>query len=153
MAVLEFLPRAISIHPGDKVVWRMAESNEPHTVTFPTDIGTDQLPLCEAANGAPDTEAFPVVFPPTGPQDFGCASGTGPVEFEFGGGNGVSTVASPATVSDSGFMGSHGLADSYGLPAGAVLPQWSVSFAAATPGTYTYVCQVHEGMEGTITVH
>jgi plastocyanin len=153
VAVLEFLPRDISIKTGDQVVFRMVESNEPHTVTFPTDLGTDQIPLCEAANGAPDTGAFPVVLPPAGPQDFGCAPNTGPVEFEFGGGNGVSSVTSPATVADSGFMGSRQLARSFGLPSSAVLTHWKVDFSAAAPGTYTYVCQIHDGMEGTITVH
>jgi plastocyanin len=152
VAVLEFLPRNISIKSGDKVVWRMRESNEPHTVTFPTDLGTDQVPLCETANGT-DAGAHPVVYPPAGPQDFGCAPGTGPVEFEFGGGNGISTVTSPATVSDSGLLGSRRLAHAFGLPATGVLTKWSVSFASATPGTYTYVCQIHEGMAGTITVH
>ena len=153
VAVLEFLPRDISIKTGDQVVFRMTESNEPHTVTFPKDLGTDQIPLCEAANGASDTGAFPVVLPPAGPQDFGCAPNTGPVEFEFDGGNGVSSVTSPATVSDSGFMGSRQLARSFGLPSSAVLTHWKVDFSAAAPGTYTYVCQIHDGMEGTITVH
>jgi plastocyanin len=153
VAVLEFLPQNISIKSGDRVVWKMRESNEPHTVTFPNDIGTDQIPLCETAGGAPDAGAVPVKFPPAGPQDFGCpAPGTGPVEFEFGGGNGVSTVSSPATVSDSGLMGSRRLARSYGLPQDAVLNSWAVKFTAATPGTYTYVCQIHEGMAGTVKV-
>lgn len=153
VAVLEFLPRNIDIKPGDTVVWRMVESNEPHTVTFPTDLETDQLALCEAADGAPDTPAFPIVIPPGGPQDFGCAPGTGPVEFEFGGGNGVNAVTATDTIADSGLMGSRRLAHSFGLPRSAVLTKWNVSFAGATPGTYTYVCQIHDGMEGTVTVH
>jgi len=153
VAVLEFLPRNISIKSGDHVVYKMKVSNEPHTVTFPTDLGTDQVPLCNAAGGAPDSPAIPTVIPPAGPQDFGCAPGTGPVEFEFGGGNGVSTVSSPTTVSDSGLMGSRRLADSYGLPQNAVVNKWVVNFTAATPGTYTYVCQIHDGMVGTVTVH
>ncbi len=151
VAVLEFLPQNITIKPGDTVRWRMRESNEPHTVTFPTDLQTDQIPTCESPGGAPDGPAFPVVIPPTGPQDFGCPGGT-PAEFEFGGGNGVSSVSSPTTVSDSGLMGTRRLARAYGLPASAVLPSWTVTFDAATPGTYTYVCQIHDGMEGTVTV-
>ncbi len=151
VAVLEFLPRDLSIKAGDRVVWRPRESNEPHTVTFPTDLGTDQIPLCESPGG--DVGAFPVNFPPAGPQDFGCPTGAGPVEFEFDGGNGVSNVTSPATVSDSGLLGTRRLARSYGLPSSAVLSQWAVTFTSATPGTYTYVCQVHDGMTATITVH
>lgn len=151
VAVLEFLPRNLSVKSGDRVVWRPMESNEPHTVTFPTDLGTDQVPLCEAAVG--DVGAVPIVFPPTGPQDFGCSPGSGPLEVEFGGGNGVGSVTSPASVSDSGIVGSWRLANAYGLPSTAMLPQWSVSFADAATGTYTYVCQIHDGMEATITVH
>ncbi len=152
VAVLEFLPRDITIKPGDKVLWRMRESNEPHTVTFPTDQDTDMLPLCETPGGAPDDPAFPTVIPPSGPQDFACPGGA-PVEVEFGGGNGVSSVASPTTVADSGLMGTRRLAHAFGLPSSAVLTSWTVSFTGATPGTYTYVCQIHDGMEGTIIVH
>jgi plastocyanin len=151
VAVLEFLPRNIDVKSGDRVVWRPMESNEPHTVTFPTDLGTDQVPLCESPGG--DVGALPVNFPPAGPQDFGCPPGAGPVEFEFGGGNGVSHVTSPATVSDSGLIGTWRLANAYGLPPTAILGHWTVSFANASSGTYTYVCQVHEGMAATITVH
>jgi plastocyanin len=153
VAVLEFLPRDVSIKSGDKVMFRMVESNEPHTVTFPHDLETDQLALCEVPGGAPDAQAFPVVFPPGGPQDFGCPPGTGPVEFEFGGGNGVNAVTSPDSVADSGLMGSRRLARSFGLPDSAVLTSYDVSFAGAAAGTYTYVCQIHDGMEATITVH
>jgi plastocyanin len=151
VAVLEFLPRNLAIKSGDHVMWRPMSSNEPHTVTFPTDLGTDQVPLCEA--GAADVGAFPVNFPPAGPQDFGCPPGTGPVEFEFGGGNGVSHVTSPASVSDSGLVGTRRLSNAYGLPPTAVQGSWTVSFAGAATGTYTYVCQVHEGMGATVTVH
>ena len=65
VAVLEFLPRNINIKKGDTVVWRPLDRNEPHTVTFPTDIGTDTLILCEGPNG--DTPATPTKNPPTGP--------------------------------------------------------------------------------------
>ena len=34
-----------------------------------------------------------------------------------------------------------------------VLQSWAVRFANAKPGTYHYVCQIHQGMEGTIVVH
>jgi plastocyanin len=35
----------------------------------------------------------------------------------------------------------------------AALRTWTASFDGATPGTYSYVCQIHDGMDGTITVH
>jgi plastocyanin len=152
VAVLEFLPQNIKIHAGDKVVWRVMEANEPHTVTFPGELNTDQVPLCETAGGAPDGPATPNHIPPQGPTDFTCP-GPGQLEVEFGGGNGVSAVTSPSTVSDSGLMGSRRLAKSYGLPTSGVLTKWTVSFAGAANGTYTYICQIHSGMEGTIVVH
>jgi plastocyanin len=39
------------------------------------------------------------------------------------------------------------------LPTGSFFSRWSVSFVGATKGTYTYICQIHAGMVGTITVH
>lgn len=142
VALLEFFPRNIDIQPGDRVVFRPRSPNEPHTVTFPTDFGTEFQPMCEA--GAVDT--------PFGPPGFNCNGGP-PDEVELDGGNGVSTLTTPATVSDSGIIGPRRLASSIGLPQTAILPTWTVSFAGATAGTYTYVCQIHDGMEATITVH
>ncbi len=153
VAILEFLPQNVTIKPGDTVRWRMRESNEPHTVTFPADLHTDQIPLCESPGGAPDGAAVPTVIPPTGPQDFACPGNTPVSEIEFDGGNGVSSVSSPNTVSDSGTLATSRLGHDFGLPASAVLSTWTVSFDAATPGTYTYVCQIHDGMHGTITIH
>jgi plastocyanin len=75
------------------------------------------------------------------------------VEIEFGGGNGVSTVTSPSTISDSGIVTTSAFRRAVGLPRSAVLKSWSVSFTGATPGTYTYLCQIHAGMAATITVH
>ncbi len=142
VALLEFLPRNVDIRPGDSVFFRPKSPNEPHTVTFPTDFGTEFQPMCEAGS----------VDIPFGPPAFNCNGGP-PDEVELDGGNGVSLVTSPATVSDSGIIGPRRLASSIGLPQTAVLPTWTVSFAGATPGTYTYVCQIHDGMDATVTVH
>ena len=149
VAVNEMLPRSVNIHRGDKVTWVSRAVNEPHTVTFPTDINTDMLPLCE--NGATDTPATPTVIPPTGPQDFTC--GGPPVEFEFGGGNGVSHVTSRSTVSDSGLIASAKELAEFSIPSSAASARWTVSFAGASRTRYQYVCQIHEGMVGTIVVH
>ena len=107
------------------------------------------VPLCEA--GLVDIGAFPTVTPPTGPQDFSC--GGPPVEFENGAGNGVRHVTSPSTVADSGVIASDSTTDSLGLPDSAFHTSWSASFRGAVQGTYTYICQIHFGMAGTITVH
>ncbi len=144
--ILEMLPEKLTIRPGDSVTWTPRGLNEVHTVTFPTDLHSDQVPLCE--NGASDTPATPTVVPPTGPGDFKCAAG--PVEIEAGGGNGVSTITKPATVSDSGVVS--GTTTDFGVPTSAFLPAWTAHFSGAVAGTYTYLCQIHEGMVGTIVV-
>jgi plastocyanin len=140
VALLEFLPKSIDVHSGDKVFFKPRSPNEPHTVTFPGDLGTEFVPLCEA--GTTDV--------PIGPT--GCNFGP-PDELELDGGNGVSQVTTPTTVSDSGIIGPPKLASDIAIPASAILNTWTVSFAGATPGTYTYVCQIHDGMDASITVN
>jgi plastocyanin len=147
--VLEMLPADVAIKPGDSVTWKALGSDEVHTVTFPGDLDTDLLPLCE--DGSVDTPGVPAHSPPQSPFDFGC--GSGPLdEVEFGGGNGVAAVTSPKTVSDSGTIATEGIAAQWGVPDTTMLPGWTVSFAGASAGTYGYVCQIHDGMKGTITV-
>jgi plastocyanin len=104
--------------------------------------------LCE--NGSSDT--------PFGPPDFSCPDhpGQGPDEVEFDGGNGVSHVTNAgldATVSDSGTIGSPREARSFGIRQSDILNTWTISLAGAEPGIYTYVCQIHDGMDATITVN
>lgn len=132
-AILEMLPRNVHIRKGDAVRWISPAVNEPHTVTFPQDLGTNFVPACEA--GAADGPCF-------GPPD----------EIEGAPGNGVSHVTSPSTVSDSGFLSSTAEAAAFGLPQSATLKSWTVSFAGAVAGTYHYVCQIHDGMAGAVTV-
>jgi len=151
VTVLDMLPRKITIKKGDTVVWRPRAVNEPHTVTFPKALHTDAVPLCEGSGGK-DTPAIPTVVPPTSPFDFGC-SGHPADEIEFGGGNGVKTITSPRTVSDSGLVAYWTEAAGFDMPATTTLSSWSVKFTGAAAGTYHYVCQIHDGMEGTIVVH
>ena len=75
---------AIKVKPGDKVVFTPKSPNEPHTVTFPGDLGTEMIAYCEAGS----------VDIPFGPPAFNCNGGP-PDEIEFGGGNGVSLVTAP----------------------------------------------------------
>jgi plastocyanin len=148
--VLEMLPENVDIKSGDTVTWHSIGINEPHTVTFPKDLFTDQVPLCES--GTVDVPAVPTVNPPTGPQDFACGSGPAD-EIEIAPGNGVSTVTSPTTVSDSGLLTAPGGAEAFGLPASASLTSWTVKFTGAVAGTYTYICQIHgPAMHGTLTI-
>lgn len=142
VALLEFFPRNLNAKPGDKVVFTPKSPNEPHTVTFPGDLGTEFVPFCE--NGTTDVLGLT-----------GCNSGP-PDELELDGGNGVWHVTQPGpggTVSDSGIIGSPRLAKAFGAAKTDILNKWTISLAGAAPGTYTYVCQIHDGMEATITVH
>jgi plastocyanin len=150
VAVLDMLPRKITIKPGDSVVWRPRDRGEPHTVTFPKDLHGADVPLCEGPGGK-DTPAIPTVNPPMSPFDFGC-NGRPADEFEFSGGNGVTTITSPNTVSDSGMVAYWTEAAGFDLPSQAFLSSWRVTFAGAKAGTYHYVCMIHEGMYGTIVV-
>lgn len=148
--VLEMLPQNVTIKSGDTVTWSSHGVQEPHTVTFPTELHTDFVPLCES--GAVDTPAVPAVNPPQSPLDFKC--GTGPAdEIEIAPGNGVSTITAPSTVSDSGLIAGVGAAAANGLPASAALTSWTVHFTGAVAGKYTYICQIHgPQMHGTVTV-
>jgi plastocyanin len=150
VAVLDMLPRKITIKKGDTVAWKPRDKNEPHTVTFPKDLNTDVLPLCEGSGGK-DTPAIPTVNPPMSPFDFGC-SGRPADEFEFGGGNGVKTITSPKTASDSGLVASSSVTAGFNMPVTVALTSWAVKFTGAAAGTYHYVCQIHDGMEGDIVV-
>jgi plastocyanin len=141
VALLEFFPKNLDVKPGDKVEFTPRSPNEPHTVTFPVDMGTEFNAFCEVGS----------VDVPFGPPDFNCNGGP-PDEIELDGGNGVWQVTSPSTVSDSGMIGPRRLTSAVGAARTDVLNKWTVSFAGAAPGTYTYVCQVHDGMEATITV-
>ena len=148
VALLEFFPTNLDAKPGDKFIFTPRSHNEPNTVTFPMDLDTDMINLCE--DGSSDT--------PFGPPDFSCPDnpGQGPDEVEFGGGNGVSDVTQPGldgTVSDSGTIASPKEARSFGIRQSDLLTSWTISLAGAAPGTYTYVCQIHDGMDATITVN
>ena len=132
--ILEMIPAKVTAGPNDHVLYRISGRNEPHTVTFPKNLGTFQVPLCEGPNGTD--------VPCQGPPD----------EVEFGGGNGVSTLTTPTTVSDSGLLLPAVTAQAYGVRSTGALSSWQVNFSNAASGTYTYVCQIHDGMNGMIVV-
>ncbi len=148
VALLEFFPRVLDAKPGDTVVFKPKSPNEPHTVTFPGDFGTEMVNLCETPSG--DV--------PFGPPGFSCADhpGQGPDEVEWDGGNGVSNLTVPGaagTISDSGIVAARRWTRDIGASSTDALTTWTVSLAGAAPGTYTYVCQIHDGMEASIVVH
>jgi plastocyanin len=147
--ILEMLPFNLHIRRGDSVRWLSRTPNEPHTVTFPHELFSDIVALCE---GTPDTPAIPLHNPPASPADFTCGGRPFPDEVELGGGNGVNTVTSPSTVSDSGIVSSAAFLEAFGVPTTASLRTWTVHFTGARAGVYTYLCQIHPGMEGKVTV-
>ncbi len=150
VAILEMLPANLHVRPGDKVVWKVPGPNEPHTVTFPGDLGNEFQPMCENAGGT-DSPATPNHIPPQGPADFNCNGG--PLdEIELDGGNGVHKVTSTGAVADSGVLFAAWTAMADGVPPSAQRSTYGIRFTGA-PGTYHYVCQIHQGMEGDITVH
>ena len=154
VVILEMLPRKVTIAKGDHVRWISRATNEPHTVTFPTELHSDMVAMCE--NGATDTPATPTKFPPTGPTDFTCKPGPNPPppdEIEFGGGNGVTHITSTATVADSGIIASSKELAGFSLPATAASSTVGRELRRGGTGTYHYLCQIHQGMEGTIIVH
>ncbi len=65
VALLEYFPRNLDAKPGDKVVFTPKSPNEPHTVTFPGDLGTEMIAYCEAGS----------VDVPFGPPAFNCNGG------------------------------------------------------------------------------
>lgn len=152
VSIQEFLPKNVNATTGDEVVWKPLDVNEPHTVTFPGELFSDIVPYC-----AGDTPATPGHMPPQGPTDFTCPGGAPLYELEFGGGNGVRDITSGTTVSDSGIIGRQPtLTVAFGIPRTALLGSWSVkidpSSGTSLPATFTYVCQIHEGMMATVTV-
>ena len=149
--LLEFLPWSLHVRKGDRVMWAPKAINEPHTVTFPTDLHTDMVPMCEGSGGT-DTPATPTKNPPTGPQDFACGSGPAD-EIEFVPGGGSRTLLSGKTVSDSGLIAMPSEVAAFGLPTTAARYSWSVRISPkASSGRYHYVCQIHAGMAAVLTV-
>jgi hypothetical protein len=76
-----------------------------------------------------------------------------PNEIELDGGNGVATLASPKTVSDSGIISGAGFGPSYGAASSVVLHTWTLTvLPTAKRGVYHFECQIHFGMIGTVIV-
>jgi len=116
--VMEFLPRNVTVKPGDTVVWG---TNYFHTVSFvPSPPAPEWVEAVMGPNGTPMLAIRPNVFLPVKP------AGT----------------YDPTQYFNSGIIGPF-------TPAGET---WALTFDQ--PGTYEYVCLVHDdmGMKGTITV-
>jgi plastocyanin len=131
-----FFPSSLSVKVGTPVTFTMEKdtASEPHTITFGPEAVTKTLEFEQVippAGGAglPEIRANPVLIYPSSPP------GPAPVSYDLTNhGNGLENVAlldnDPSTPQ--------------------IANKTQVSFK--TPGAYHYVCVIHEGMAGTITV-
>ena len=124
-SINEFFPSEVRVRAGDTVNWRMNADGDPHTVTFTDvpDVVTDIVPAVD--EDSIDLMFSPdLLFPTRGPG--------APIE----------------TYSGEGYFNS-------GIFFGAIrdvprLDTYSLTFD--TPGTYDYVCGIHEFMTGKVVV-
>lgn len=124
IAINEFIPRKLSVKPGDSVVWTPGF----HTVTFPAGSHVPPFSLeCEAPGKDLPFRGTLATCP-------GAELGPNPKGFFPSG--------KPGAAYTGGFYNSGNL----------VIPQphtWSASFPKA--GTYTYECLIHPGMVASVT--
>ncbi|HLI55514.1 MAG TPA: hypothetical protein VKY26_00650, partial [Actinomycetota bacterium] len=144
--LLEMLPSALTIKPGDTVTWTSSSSFEPHTITFPHSPG---LVVGSQYDFAPQFCAGPTgPTPANGPPPlFGCAGPPGsPTGFEIHGNFaplGPTSITTPGTLSTSGVIANFSLG-------GPVVSQTAFSFPNAN--AFSYQCTVHDDMYGAIYV-
>jgi plastocyanin len=141
--LLTFLPEKVRIRVGDTVNWKF--EGDLHTVTFAT--GTKPEGLVIPSSQAPPGEVIPRVFLPlpNGPQGvnmmnpalvFPTRKADQPVE----------------KYSGTGFVNSGMMSNASLFPGTPPIQTFSVTFD--TPGTFQYVCLLHQefGMRGTVEV-
>jgi len=131
-----FFPSSLTVKVGEPVTFTMEKDSpsEPHTVTFgPADVlkALSFENVIPPANGAgpPEIRLDPRLVYPTSPP------GPNPVAYDLSNhGNGLENVAL--------------------LDNNSATPQVAnkTVMTFKSPGTYTYVCVIHEGMAGTVTV-
>ena len=124
----EFFPRSVEIRAGDTVTWNMnGNADDPHTVTFAPDLD----------------EVVDIVPRPNG----------GPGEFIF-----ATTLVVPSRRSDApveeykrgGYFNSGIM---FGYQIGEKVPMIDTfSMKFPEPGTYRYICGIHEFHRGTVVV-
>jgi plastocyanin len=125
--VTSFFPKRATVPAGSTVTFRLAGVNEFHTVSFGNPRIFQQVG--QTFLGPPPTIAFgPLVVYPTDPPAAGPPAVT-------------------PTAHGNGYVGSGFLADP---PLPGLPHTFRVRFP--TPGTYTYVCFLHEDMVGQIVV-
>jgi plastocyanin len=131
--VIEMLPALETVTSGDTVRWVTKTIKEIHTVTFPQ--GTQGNPAPSYCEGTPDVlQNGPPSGPPCGnPTKFETHLNPAPI--------GPTTIPSPVTLASSGLIAT---------PPAPFPTGYSFTFPNA--GTYTYQCEIHCSMKGTLTV-
>jgi plastocyanin len=143
-----FLPSEVTIPQGDTVVWYV-DHQQPHTVTFRPTEGTQsaELYVLQGADGtalpppAPGESLAPEVA-----ASFLEPEGAPRLVLGPGAQRTTNPIHDSRSAFSSGLMGEH---PRVAIPMEKV---WALTFN--TPGTYSYVCLLHEeqGMKGTINV-
>lgn len=124
----EFFPRSVEIRAGDTVTWRMnGNGDDPHTVTFAPDLNA-VVDIVPRPNGRPDEFIFATTL-----VDPTRRSGAPLEEYRQGG------------YFNSGIMFGYQIGE--GVP---LIETFSLKFPE--PGTYAYICGIHEFHRGTVVV-
>jgi len=133
--VLEMLPKAATVTAGDTVKWVTKTIKEIHTVTFPQGNQPSANPTPSECEGTPDVlQNGPPSGTPCGDASkFETHLSPAPV--------GPTVIPNPVTVASSGLISNPPTP----FPTG-------YSFTFPNAGTYTYQCQIHFSMTGTLTV-
>ena len=133
--VIEMLPRDAVVTAGDTVRWMTTTIKEIHTVTLPQGNQPSANPDPSECEGSPDVvqNGPPSGTPCGNPAKFETHLDPGPV--------GPTTILSPVTVASSGLIST---------PSAPFPTRYSFTFP--NPGTYTYQCQIHFNMTGTLIV-
>jgi plastocyanin len=147
LALTAYFPKAVSVHPGDTITFPLADSGEPHTVTFGKDI--DDALAAFAAGADPTTDPAILKVPPLLPNGPGDAiqSAANPCYLATG----DPDTDECAQVDQPAFDGTQTFYNS-----GWLAPDQDFTVTLSPdikPGTYGFMCLLHSaGMTGTVTV-
>jgi plastocyanin len=138
--VVEMLPSQVRVRQGDHVKWVTKTRSDIHTVTFPNGAGSnsvDPIPFVCEGTGAVDTAGNPAAGPPA----FGCTSPDKVENHLIPGPLGPRAITSTSTVASSGILANPP----------APFPN-NFTFTFPKPGSFAYMCRIHDHMVGTIVV-
>lgn len=124
----EFYPKAVEIRAGDTITWRMnGKGDDPHTVTFAPDF-SEVVDIVPRPNGNPDQFIFATTL-----VDPTRRTGEPVEEYD------------PAAYINSGIMFGYQIGE--GVP---LIDTFALKFPE--PGTYEYMCGIHEFHRGLVVV-